>query len=120
MADLFRLGTAMREYRVARGLTLKDVADVVGISESGLSRWEHGRNRPGAPELRRLAIALGVRPENWLLLAGYIDAEGQWLDEDAPPPDPLTSIRAALLAGGWERDVRRSITVLLKATRPTI
>ncbi len=58
-ADPFAgLGLRIRHGRLVLGLTLKQVADAAGCSESMLSKIERGQATPSLPALHRLAIAL--------------------------------------------------------------
>jgi DNA-binding XRE family transcriptional regulator len=55
------LGPAIRHYRLQKGLTQAELADLVGLSPSYLSRLENGE---GTEELRRIVRILkqlGVR-----------------------------------------------------------
>jgi transcriptional regulator with XRE-family HTH domain len=54
------VGTKVRHTRRLRGLTLKEVADQAGCSESLLSKIENGRTIPSIKMLQRLASALGL------------------------------------------------------------
>ncbi len=54
------VGTKVRHTRRLRGLTLKQVADQAGCSESLLSKIENGRATPSLKMLQRLASALGL------------------------------------------------------------
>jgi len=53
-----RLGSRLRERRVALGRTLADVAREADVSTSYLSAVEHGANMPSLPVLARLVHAL--------------------------------------------------------------
>jgi transcriptional regulator with XRE-family HTH domain len=55
-----RLGTLVRDQRLARGLTQADVARRVGITPSALSQVERGVRGPGGDTLMRLWEVLGV------------------------------------------------------------
>ncbi len=58
-ADPFAgLGLRIRHGRLVLGLTLKQVADQAGCSESMLSKIERGQATPSLPALHRLALAL--------------------------------------------------------------
>ena len=50
--------------RMREGLRQIDVAREVGVSESQLSKIETGRVEPDEALLRKIAGALGVRPED--------------------------------------------------------
>jgi len=54
------LGMQLRHLRRLKGLRLKDVADVIGCSESMLSKIETDRADPSLQMLHRLAEALGT------------------------------------------------------------
>jgi antitoxin CcdA len=51
-------GNQIRKARKAKGLTLDDLAKLIGSSKIAISRWENGKSRP------REAVAL--RLEEWL------------------------------------------------------
>ncbi|MDR1800219.1 MAG: XRE family transcriptional regulator [Bifidobacteriaceae bacterium] len=59
-ADALDVGTRLREVRLGRRLTLRDVAKRAQISEGFLSQIELGRNSPSLKTFRRIADALGV------------------------------------------------------------
>jgi len=48
------LGTAIKRRREELGLSLRDVADVTGVSASTLSRIENGTGKPDADNIARL------------------------------------------------------------------
>jgi transcriptional regulator with XRE-family HTH domain len=58
--DEVDVGTRLRTIRSVRRLTLRDVADRAGISESFLSQVERGRANVSISSLQRIAAALGV------------------------------------------------------------
>ncbi len=55
-----RLGTVIRQQRLARGMAQADLARRVGISPSALSQVERGVRGPGGDTLMRLWEVLGV------------------------------------------------------------
>ncbi|MCE6997109.1 XRE family transcriptional regulator [Saccharothrix sp. S26] len=57
---LTAVGPRLRAVRRARGVTLAELAEATGISESTLSRLESGRRRPNLELLLPLARAHGV------------------------------------------------------------
>jgi transcriptional regulator with XRE-family HTH domain len=59
IADM-RISTKVRHARRLRGLTLKEVAETAGCSESLLSKIENGNTNPSLKMLQRLALALGL------------------------------------------------------------
>jgi transcriptional regulator with XRE-family HTH domain len=54
------LGERLRAIRVLRRLTLREVADAAGVSESFVSQLERGRSNASVATLQRLAAALGI------------------------------------------------------------
>ena len=58
--ESLELGQAIRALRVERGLTLKAVARIAGVSQSLISQVERGLASPSISALRRIASALDV------------------------------------------------------------
>lgn len=54
------LGTAIKRRREQQGLSLRDVADITGVSASTLSRIENGTGKPDADNIARLASWLNM------------------------------------------------------------
>jgi transcriptional regulator with XRE-family HTH domain len=50
----------LKQYRLARGLTLQQVAAVVGCSHASVQRWETGKQRVGLDVLDQLALTYGA------------------------------------------------------------
>lgn len=57
-----RWGSAIKEQRLARGITQRGLADAVGVDQSLVSYWEHGRKAPTIERQLDIARALGVAP----------------------------------------------------------
>ena len=57
------IGENIRRLRKARGLTLKELGDMIGVSESYIRAYESGRRNPKPSSLQTLADALGVNVE---------------------------------------------------------
>ena len=62
----YKIGSRIRKYREALGLSQKDLADKLGISNSRVSNWEQGINRPDADMLAELCAILEVSPSELL------------------------------------------------------
>jgi transcriptional regulator with XRE-family HTH domain len=60
------LGNAVRRRREEQGLSLRDVAEVTGVSASTLSRIENGTGKPDADNIARLAAWLDMPIERVL------------------------------------------------------
>lgn len=56
----FLIGQAVRERRLALGLSQTEVATGAGMSQPALSRLEAGGAVPTIPVLERIAVALGA------------------------------------------------------------
>ena len=54
------VGERLRAIRLLRRLTLREVADAAGVSESFVSQLERGRSSASVATLQRLAAALGI------------------------------------------------------------
>jgi transcriptional regulator with XRE-family HTH domain len=54
------LGERVRAIRSLRRLTLREVAEAAGVSESFVSQLERGRSNASVATLQRLAAALGI------------------------------------------------------------
>jgi len=71
------LGPRLREARLTRGLTLKQVASVSDISSAHLSQIERGEAIPSLPVLVSISASLGVAPDFFVRLeesgAGSLD-----------------------------------------------
>ncbi len=56
-----RIGRRIRQERLRRNLTIRQVSDRAGMSFSGLSQVELGKNAASIAALVRIAKALGLR-----------------------------------------------------------
>jgi len=54
------VGERLRAIRLLRRLTLREVADTAGVSESFVSQLERGRSSASVATLQRLAAAVGI------------------------------------------------------------
>lgn len=50
----------IRTLREARGLTQRDIAEQIGVTDKAVSKWESGRGLPDISLVEPLAGALGV------------------------------------------------------------
>lgn len=60
----------MRKLRKAKGITIKDLSEIIGADRSTMSRWEKGYRTPDAEILFKLADYYGVSMD---YLAGRTD-----------------------------------------------
>ena len=60
-----RVGGNIKKYRLKKGMTLKQLADVIGLSEATVQKYEAGNIKTVGIELiNKIAEALDVSPEN--------------------------------------------------------
>ncbi len=62
----YEIGNRIRKYREDRKLSQKQLAELIGVSNSRVSNWEQGINRPDADILAELCRALQVSPSELL------------------------------------------------------
>lgn len=60
----------IREWRHGRYLTQGELGELVGVSYFTISNWELGIKQPRVKNLRALAQALGIGPEQIILVEG--------------------------------------------------
>lgn len=66
------LGRIIKQQRILIPLTLKELANISGVSDSHLGRIERGERFPSARILRKIAKPLGFGEEELLRLAGFL------------------------------------------------
>lgn len=62
----YEIGTRIKKYRESRGMGQKELAQMLGVSNSRVSNWEQGLNRPDADILADICRALNVSPSELL------------------------------------------------------
>jgi transcriptional regulator with XRE-family HTH domain len=73
------LGDYLREQRVAAALSLRELAEVSGVSNPYLSMIERGVRKPSAQVLQQIAKALHISSEQLYVRAGLLNID---VDED--------------------------------------
>lgn len=96
----YEIGSRIRKYREENNLSQKQLAEKIGVSNSRVSNWEQGLNRPDADILAAICVALDVSPS---LLLG-IKVTGDELTEQE---------RKVLKAYREKEDVRQAVHILL-------
>lgn len=81
------IGARLRTFRMQKGMSQTDLAEVAGITFQQIQKYERGTNRMGGSRLVQLAKALGVEP-SVLLGQGEGDAEN--------PLVPLLAVSGAV------------------------
>ena len=69
------LGDYLKEQRLAARLSLRQLADQVGVSNPYLSQIERGLRKPSAEVLAQIAKALRISAESLYVRAGIISPE---------------------------------------------
>lgn len=88
------IGQRLRDERQAHGMSLRHLAQRLGVSPSLISQIETGRARPSVSTLYAIAAELGVSLDELL----FLDP-----DRSAPPADPRLAERGMNLVGATER-----------------
>ncbi|WP_101523478.1 helix-turn-helix domain-containing protein [Nocardioides houyundeii] len=71
----FSLGDYLREQRLASKLSLRQLADLAGVSNPYLSQIERGLRKPSAEVLQQIARALRISSEQLYVRAGILSLE---------------------------------------------
>lgn len=96
----YNIGNRIRFYREDRGLNQKQLAELIGVSNSRISNWEQGLNRPDADIIGKLCTALNVSPS-------------ELLDIQLAPDDLSDHERKVIQAFRSKPDLQRAINILL-------
>lgn len=67
------IGSCLKDKRTQCNLSLKDIYDQCGITDSKLSRIERGEKLPDPAELKKLAQIYGLDVISLFIMAGYLD-----------------------------------------------
>lgn len=78
------IGSRIKEVRERKGLTQKQVAEEVGITEATLSRYENDLREPKAEIVSKLAKTLGVSSD---FLLCKTNVQQPWWEKDEEPTD---------------------------------
>lgn len=62
----YEIGNRIRKYRKSLGISQKQLAEQIGVSNGCVSNWEQGINRPDADMLAELCHVLKVSPSSLL------------------------------------------------------
>lgn len=108
------MGDRIREARQGRGLSLRALADRVGVSPSLISQVETGRAKPSVSTLYAIAAELGISLDELLFLdtrPGYAAAGSLEIELPSDPVQRAADRKVIRLASGvvWERLTTASI-----------
>ena len=107
-------GTRIRQLRKEHDLTLRELAEQVGIDFTYLSKIENGKGDPPSEEtIRRLAKVLHADAEELVLLADKLPAD---LARDllARPEDQVAGLYRSMAGKRYSDEEWREVLKLLK------
>ncbi len=84
------VGAFIKAQRELANLSLRQLADIAGISNPYLGQIERGLYKPSADVLKNLASALRISAESMYAQAGLLD--------ETPPPEGQPTVEAAIIA----------------------
>ena len=120
------LGSYLREQRENAQMSLRQLADVAGVSNPYLSQIERGLKRPSAEILQQIAKGLQVSAESLYVRAGILDERVADLEPSASRDvlgaiagDPaLTDRQRSVLVDIYQSFVASSTATLQKKPQP--
>lgn len=62
----YKIGEKIKQYRELREYSQKEFADKIGVSNSRISNWENGLNRPDCDLIRKICQVLNISPSELL------------------------------------------------------
>ena len=104
MSKLPDLGGYLREQRENAQLSLRQLAELAGVSNPYLSQIERGLKKPSAEILQQIARALQLSAESLYIRAGI-------LDERVADPHTAAGVLAAIAADPVLSDRQRGVLV---------
>jgi predicted nucleotidyltransferase/DNA-binding XRE family transcriptional regulator len=106
-------GTLLRHHRDGTGLTLREVAERIGVDLSLVGKWEQGSRKPSAEEVGALARVLHVEPRP-LLTAWYTDKVLYELPDDDLAIEVLKAAEEQVAYRAFARTDRKALERQLK------
>lgn len=101
----YELGNRIRKYREMCGLSQKELADKIGVSNSRVSNWEQGINRPDADIIAEICRSLNVSPSD---LLGVHLSPDDWSEQE----------KKVIQAYRNKPDLQRAVNILLGIDKP--
>ena len=87
------MGVSLRKLRETKGMSIRALAEDIGIGQSTYADWENGRTSPSLEGFLRLSEAISVDPSNLLsYLLGHLNVE-QLLENKMKTEDLQEMIR---------------------------
>lgn len=67
--DMARTGDNIKRLRIAAGLTVNNLCDILGVSPQAVSKWQLGASVPAVDTLVVLAALFGVRIDDIIAIS---------------------------------------------------
>lgn len=96
----YEIGERIRKYREEMGISQKELAQRLGVSNSRVSNWEQGINRPDANILADICRALNVSPSTLLNVRLSLD---EFSERE----------RRIIMAYRAKKDLQKAVDILL-------
>ncbi|WP_312813001.1 helix-turn-helix transcriptional regulator [Brevundimonas sp.] len=110
------IGRRLRQARMAKGLTQKEMAAAIGLSHQSIQKYENGESRLSLSTLALLRHQLGIEAAD---LLPAIRADGTAVaDPLASMAQSITGVRLANLFGRMRPDQQQSLLNVAKAIVP--
>mgnify|MGYP000483700988 FL=1 len=96
----YEIGTRIRKFRERQGLSQKEFAKLIGVSNARVSNWEQGLNRPDVDILASICNVLRVDPNELLDIRlnkdGLSEEEKQIISQYRKKPEVQYAVRVLL------------------------
>lgn len=96
----YEIGTRIRKFRERQGLSQKEFAKLIGVSNARVSIWEQGLNRPDVDILASICNVLRVDPNELLDIRlnkdGLSEEEKQIISQYRKKPEVQYAVRVLL------------------------
>lgn len=96
----YEIGERIRKYREELGISQKELAQRLGVSNSRVSNWEQGINRPDANVLADICRTLNVSPSDLLNVRLSLD---EFTEHE----------RRIIMAYRAKKDMQKAVDILL-------
>lgn len=105
-ATVESLGAYLKEQRASRHMSLRQLAELAGVSNPYLSQIERGLRKPSAEVLQQLAKALRISSEQLYVQAGILD----------PDENETRNVELSILADPGLTDIQKQSLVQMYRT----
>ena len=109
------ISSILYELRVERGVSQKELAEAIGVSQSTIAKIEVGRNEATASTIRKLASYFNISTD---YLLEFEDDFGVRVDDKEKKPDTLSAEERRLLEG--DREINAAGKKLVMQTVETL